>query len=90
MDVHGPVSEEQMKALLGQGVHPDAQALIKAGLARGLSIEQAQASVRLGRRFPVIDHSGDVWRHRVEAAYQAFTEQQGRRPQRAERDLVLQ
>ena len=69
MGVDGVVSEAQMKALFGQGLHPDADARIAAALAAGRSLEEAQATARLGRRFPVIDHSGEVWRHRLEAAY---------------------
>ncbi len=72
-----------------KGVHPDAQARIQAALARGVSVEQAEASVRLGRRFPVIDHTGEVWRERLDAAYEAFHREQGRRPERGpERDLI--
>ena len=89
MDVHGLVSEAQMKALFGEGVHPDAQARIQAAVARGMSVEQAEASVRLGRRFPVIDHTGEVWRERLDAAYEAFHREHGRRPERGpERDLI--
>ena len=89
MDVHGLVSEAQMKALFGEGLHPDAQARMQAALARGMSVEQAEASVRLGRRFPVIDHTGEVWRERLDAAYEAFHREHGRRPERGpERDLI--
>ena len=89
MDVHGPVSEVQMKALFGEGVHPDARARMQAALARGLSVEQAEASVRLGRRFPMMDPTGEVWRERLDAAYEAFGREHGRRPERGpERDLI--
>ena len=70
MDVDGPVSEAQMRALFGHGVHPDAEPRIRAALGRGASVEEAQASARLGRRFPVMDHSGDVWRDRLNTAYE--------------------
>jgi len=89
MDVDGPVSEAQMKALFGSGVHPDAEARIRSAMARGVCLEDAQGSVRLGRRFPVMDHSGQVWRDRLGAAYQDFHAAHGRRPERGpERDLV--
>ncbi len=89
MGVDGQVSEAQMKALFGEGTHPDAQDRIRNAMAQGMSAEAAQASVRLGRRFPVIDHSGDAWRDRLDAAYQQFHEAHGRRPDRGpERDLV--
>lgn len=89
MGVCGPVSEVQMRALYGQGLHPDAEARIRDAVTSGTSLEQAQASVRLGRRFPVLDHTGQVWRERLDAAYGSFRDAHGRRPQRGpERDLV--
>ena len=89
MDVDGQVTEAQMKALFGEGVHPDAQVRIRSAIARGASLEDARASVRLGRRFPVIDHSGELWRERLDGAYRQFHVAHGRRPERGpERDLV--
>jgi hypothetical protein len=52
MGVDGQVSEAQMKALFGEGVHPDADARIQEALSRGVDREAAMAAVRLGRRFP--------------------------------------
>ena len=89
MDVDGQVTEAQMKALFGEGVHPDAQFRIRSAIARGASPEDAMASVRIGRRYPVIDHSGELWRDRLDGAYRQFQEAHGRRPERGpERDLV--
>ncbi len=89
MDVEGQVTETQMKALFGQGVHPDAEARIRAATARGATLQDAQAGVRLGRRFPVIDHSSQVWRQRLGTAYQEFHAAHGRKPERGpERDLI--
>ncbi len=89
MDVDGQVTEAQMKALFGEGVHPDAQFRIRSTIARGAWPEDAMASVRLGRRYPVIDHSGELWRDRLDGAYRQFHEAHGRRPERGpERDLV--
>ena len=54
-----------------------------------MPVEEAQASARLGRRFPVMDHSGDVWRDRLNTAYEEFLDAHGRKPERGpERDLV--
>jgi conjugative relaxase-like TrwC/TraI family protein len=89
MGVDGRVSEAQMRALFGEGLHPDAQARIAAAVAAGQTREQAEASARLGRPFPVIDDTGRVWRERVQAAYQGFATEHGRRPDRGvERDLI--
>jgi len=77
-----------MKVLFGAGVHPDAESRIRSAMARGVSLEDAQAP-RLGRLFPVMDHSGRVWRERLGTAYQELHAAHGRRPERGpERDLV--
>ena len=89
MGVDGQVSEVQMKALFGEGLHPDAEARIQAALNRGVDRETAVAAVRLGRRFPSIDQSHEVWRDRLNAAYAEFETAHARRPERGpERDLV--
>src|ERR1019366_8434520 len=83
------VSEAQMKALFGEGLHPDAGAHIHEALGRGVDRETALAGVRLGRRFPTIDQSHEVWRERLNAAYAEFETAHGHRPERGpERDLV--
>ena len=89
MGVDGAVSEAQMKALFGEGLHPDAEARIQEALSRGVDREAAVAAVRLGRRFPSIDQSDEVWRDRLNAAYAEFETARGHRPQAGpERDLV--
>ena len=89
MGVDGAVSEAQMKALFGEGLHPDADVLIQEALSRGVDRETAVAAVRLGRRFPSIDQSHEVWRDRLNAAYDEFETAHGHRPERGpERDLV--
>jgi len=89
MGVDGAVSEAQMRALFGEGLHPDAEARIQEALGRGVDREAAVAGVRLGRRFPSIDQSREVWRDRLNAAYGEFETAHGHRPERGpERDLV--
>jgi conjugative relaxase-like TrwC/TraI family protein len=89
MGVDGAVREDQMKALFGEGLHPDAEALIQEALGRGVDRQDAVAAVRLGRRFPSIDQSHEVWRDRLNAAYAEFETAHGYRPERGpERDLV--
>src|SRR6185503_9105849 len=46
MGVDGQVSEAQMKALFGKGLHPDADARIQEALNRGVDREAAMAAVR--------------------------------------------
>lgn len=52
LGVGGAVTEEQMKALFGEGLHPNAQAI--QGTLRGAGVSEAAAlrATRLGRRFP--------------------------------------
>ena len=89
MGVDGQVSEAQMKALFGEGLHPDADARIQEALSRGVDRDAAQVAARLGRRFPTIDQSHQVWRDRLLAAYSEFEAAHGHRPERGpERDLV--
>ena len=76
--VDGQASESQMKALYGEGLHPDADARIEEALSRGVDREAAVAAVRLGRRFPMIDQSHEVWRDALNAAYGEFEAVQGR------------
>jgi hypothetical protein len=89
MAVGGQVSEAQMKALFGEGLHPDAEARIQEAAGRGVDRGAAVEVVRLGRRFPTIDQSHEVWRDRLNEAYAEFETAHGHRPERGpERDLV--
>src|SRR6185436_18378529 len=45
MGVDGQVSEDQMKALFGDGLHPDADALVQEAHTRGVDREAAVAAV---------------------------------------------
>lgn len=51
LGVAGYVREDQMKALFGEGLHPEAQALIEAAVLDGTKANAAIESVRLGRKF---------------------------------------
>jgi conjugative relaxase-like TrwC/TraI family protein len=50
--VTGQVSERQMRALFGSGLHPDADAIVGALTAAGATNEEARRHARLGRPFP--------------------------------------
>ncbi|TFC14357.1 TraA-like conjugal transfer protein [Cryobacterium algoritolerans] len=89
LGVSGNVSEEQMQALFGDGLHPDAEAAIRDAVAGGASPEDAVQASRLGRRFPRIQPKLDGWDDAVADAYQAFEVENGRRPEAGvERDLI--
>ena len=53
LGVSGIVSEEQMRALFGEGLHPDAEQIIARAVAGGMAAEKAHDLARLGRRYPV-------------------------------------
>lgn len=51
--VAGVVSEQQMAALFGEGLHPNAEAIITARIEAGDDPRAAVAAARLGRKHPV-------------------------------------
>lgn len=56
LGVEGVVSETQMKALFGEGLHPDADANVtRAGLS-GEDVDRAAAAQQLGRPFPSFEN----------------------------------
>ncbi|HEX6874305.1 MAG TPA: MobF family relaxase [Nocardioidaceae bacterium] len=57
LGVTGRVSEAQMKALFGRGLHPDADELIAERLAADATPQHAEQVARLGRAFPAYDAS---------------------------------
>src|SRR5688500_3195994 len=50
--VEGRVREDQMRALFGRGMHPDADQIIALELAAGVSQQEAAKAAKLGRAFP--------------------------------------
>ena len=52
LGVAGEVSEAQMRALFGRGQHPDADRIVATHVASGMTVEDAERLVRLGRRYP--------------------------------------
>lgn len=89
LGVSGVVSEEQMKALFGEGLHPDADRMQAELVAQGMSAKDAVEATRLGRRFMKPEESDDGWRAAVGAAYDAFRKDNGRDPEvGVERDLI--
>jgi conjugative relaxase-like TrwC/TraI family protein len=87
LGVSGEVSEEQMAALFGEGLHPNAQALIAERVATGMAFEKAWSEVRLGRRFA--DYENDIpLVAKTRAAYARFEREHDRRPTVQERRLI--
>jgi conjugative relaxase-like TrwC/TraI family protein len=76
LDVTGPVSEAQMRALFGEGLHPDAEQVVAQQLAAGADPDTAIRSARLGRRFMKFNNDGH-WHQRLAAAYAAESRRRG-------------
>jgi len=77
------VTEQQMKNLFGEGLHPDAQRLQAEALAALPAGGDKQAKARavdragkLGSKFPVFEAS-PMWHEKLAAAYQKYNEDQG-------------
>jgi conjugative relaxase-like TrwC/TraI family protein len=99
LGLHGQqVTEDQMRALLGYGMHPDADAIISAYVAEhtraGLTArqlteiqEQAIRAATLGRPFPAYQPL-DAYDQRVGRRLAVITEQTGRDPTDAETGKV--
>jgi conjugative relaxase-like TrwC/TraI family protein len=87
LGVSGIVSEEQMLALFGEGLRPDANAFIAERVAAGLSFEKARVQARLGRRFAQYDNEIPLVT-KAAAAYARFEREQHRRPSVAERRRI--
>jgi conjugative relaxase-like TrwC/TraI family protein len=52
LGVSGRVREDQMRALFGRGMHPDADQIITLETAAGSTPEEAERAAKLGRAFP--------------------------------------
>ena len=77
--VSGMVDESQMKALFGEGLHPNADALIEHLIADGASAEDAVKAARLGRKFPAYANEIPLL-VATDAAVKRHTTEHGRRP----------
>jgi hypothetical protein len=60
LGVAGLVTEEQMRSLFGEGMHPNADALQAQLMAGGMAARDAIRATRLGRRFPRYRLSEDL------------------------------
>jgi hypothetical protein len=80
LGVSGTVTEEQMKALYGEGLHPDADRIIADAIAEGMSANDAQQRAKLGRAYYAYRVGPTTLQGRFQAAYEAFQRRNGREP----------
>jgi hypothetical protein len=65
------VTEEQMEALYGDGLHPNANQITKYVTGRGGSAAAAEYAAKLGRPFLVYEKENQ-WIKRLREAYQTY------------------
>jgi conjugative relaxase-like TrwC/TraI family protein len=88
LGVSGTVTEEQMKALFGEGLHPDADRIIADAIADGKTGKQAQEAAKLGRSYYVYKADENSLQGRIQAGYATFQRIQGHEPNTEERRLI--
>jgi conjugative relaxase-like TrwC/TraI family protein len=88
LSVSGTVTEEQMKALFGEGLHPDADRIIAEALQAGKSGKEAQEGAKLGRSYYVYKADENSLQGRIQAGYATFQRIQGHEPNTEERRLI--
>lgn len=84
LGVSGQVSAEQMQALFGEGLRPDATAFIQEQIAARASASEAIDAARLGRRFMTTNEPDTEWQVQIHAASVAFERDHQRAPADAE------
>lgn len=78
LGIEGEVTHHQMKALYGEGLHPDADRLIAEQIAAGVSAKKAIQSVRLGRKFAAYQVPDSQLRRAIDDAVMAEERRLGR------------
>jgi conjugative relaxase-like TrwC/TraI family protein len=88
LGITGTVSEAQMKALYGEGLHPDADALIAAAQAEGKTAAEAVALAKLGRGYYAYNQKTTDLREKISTGYSDFTRTNHREPTADERRTI--
>jgi conjugative relaxase-like TrwC/TraI family protein len=78
LGVTGQVSAEQMQALFGEGLRPDATAFIQEQISAGASASEAIDAARLGRRFMTTNDPDTEWQAQLHARTVAFEKEHHR------------
>lgn len=75
LGVSGEVSEAQMRALFGEGRHPDADQIERELIAQGHSAVAAMSMTKLGQVYRLTEGSTE-WQRRLARAYTSFNTSQ--------------
>ncbi|MBE1580410.1 MobF family relaxase [Amycolatopsis roodepoortensis] len=85
LGMSGQVTEEHMRALFGEGLHPDADAMVARWIDAGMPYAKAIDRARLGRRFAPPKGGKSPLGVAVQEGYDRFAVIHDRRPSVAER-----
>ena len=86
-----PVTEAQMKALFGRGLHPLADQIRLDALGAGLTERDAEKACRLGRPFAIRTGHTSEFKQELKRRYAAANEEAGRRASaRLDPDVLAQ
>ena len=88
LGVSGVVTEEQMKALYGEGLHPDAERIITDAQAQGKTVGEATKAAKLGRAYYGYSTDGTDLSAKIASGYTDFTKLHGREPTVADRRAI--
>jgi len=88
LGVSGTVSEDQMKALFGEGLHPDAERIIAEAQDAGMNAKQAQLEARLGRGYYAYNQGTTGLRGAIDEGYARFLRTEHREPNADERRAI--
>ena len=85
LGVSGIVSEAQMKALYGEGLHPDAERIIAERIAAGDSTKRAMRAARLGRKYMQFVQKDTPFGRMLHEEIERFVRMEKREPNATER-----
>ncbi|TFC92997.1 MULTISPECIES: MobF family relaxase [Cryobacterium] len=88
LGVSGTVTEEQMKALFGEGLHPDAEQIIVAAQGEGKTADEAIELAKLGRGYYSYKQGTTDLREQIQTGYTDFTRINHREPNAEERRVI--
>jgi len=88
LGVEGAVAEEQMKALFGEGLHPNAEQIITDAQARGASVADATEAAKLGRGYYAYSTGKTDLSAAIDEGYDRFKRENRREPDVNERRVI--
>lgn len=86
--ISGTVTEAQMAALYGEGLHPNADEMLRTALSRGASLAEATRKVRLGRRYYQYDQTSGPLASKIEDSVEEYESRHGRAATTEERKRI--